>query len=319
MTLIFNPSLRPDSSIRRNVDWTDINSLATKSVGRFDFLECSQNSNKNANNVGIVHVWESVQSILTNQDFYYSQSENHVKVKLDSSSINKNNSIVDKFFFNCEPSMFPSIRTTWINEIQDNILTVRDHEIQDYKSQRLGNGFMVRFGKHNENRNDIFKSIIGKVKAYSFRISCGNASNANKIALLVGKNFTNVSTTSVSAKPIAIFRKRYLQQPILMRDYIQTNAISSEYPILGMLKRTIELPFFYAIKDSYGYAKTIKQKNFQEYNQLQTLHEQYDRHPLTQSKYIRKHLLSTTSYSGFTRFNIVNNITTSVAAFFKTI
>lgn len=275
-------------------------------------------SNRTAS-VGITHMWESAQSVLTNQDFSYVHSEKLIAVKVDVGTNKKFKSIVDKFFFSSEPNQYPVIRSTWINGIQDNILTVRDHEIQDYKSQRLANGFMVRCGIHNNSSTDVFTNIVRRANAFSFKDSRGNSSKTNRVALLITKNFTNTVTTSVPAKPIAVFRKKYLQQPVLMRDYIHANATKSEYPILGMLKRTVELPFFYAIKDSYGYAKSIKQKNFQEYNQLQTLHEQYDRHPLTQSKYIRKHLLSTTAYSRFTRFNIVNNVTTSVAAFFKTI
>lgn len=320
MALSVKPTLRSDSSIRRTVDWTDINSLATKSVGRFNLGDCSvpQYNNSSAS-VGITHTWESVQSILTNQDFSFVQSEKHIAIKIDCRAESKRNSLVDKFFFSSQPNQYPVIRSTWINGIQDNILTVRDHEIQDIKSQRLANGFMVRYGIHNQTCTDTITNVIRRANLFSSKVSRDNQPNTSRAELLVYRNFTNTATTSVPTKSIAVFRKKYLQQPVLMRDYIHANAINSEYPILGMLKRTVELPFFYAIKDSYGYAKSIKQKNFQEFNQLQTLHEQYDRHPLTQSKYIRKHLLTTTTYSGLTRFNIVSNVTTSVAAFFKTI
>ena len=266
----------------------------------------------------IIHMWESSQSILTNSDFSYVQSNRMALLNIDLPNVRRG-SLVSNFFFKNSPSEFEAIRSTWVNEIQDNILTVRDHEIQDIKSQRLANGFKVRFGQIAEQQEDVYSYMFNKAKSYTFRIVKSSTGPTCNVDYLLSKNFSNTATISVKGRSVGAFRRKYLQQPVLLRDYIQTNATTTEYPILGMLKRTVEVPFYYAIKDSYGYAKTIKQKSFQEFNQLQALHEQYYRHPLTQSKYIKKHLLSTTSYSGFTKFNIVKNIRTSVAAFFKTI
>ena len=112
MTLPLKPTLRSDSSIRRTVDWTDINSLATKTVGRLLLKDSSPVlcTNRSAS-IAITHMWESAQSVLTNQDFSYVHSEKHAAIVVDVKSNSKPNSIVDKFFFSRQPKLYPVIRS----------------------------------------------------------------------------------------------------------------------------------------------------------------------------------------------------------------